>query len=415
MTKRLWQIFGPILVAAAMVDTLLLVPWHWGALSAGTVDQAAVSMAPNVLAGERIKDQAFADGYLPLFGSSELARMDPFHPAVYAEKYHQPKPFLLGAAGTQSLTHFVTDQSSLPELRGKKAVVILSLQWFTPQGQRPDAFGFYYSPLQMMTWLRQANPHNVGDRYAAKRLLKMPSVRDSGTVAAATAAIAKGHRPNAWLRWQLRLHQQLLRNEDGLFSRFHLIDHRRRIEAGVRQLPTQATPDSLTALAEKIGRAHTTNNRLGIDNHFFARRLAGGKLRALRGSQTHFDYLSSPEYGDFQLLLQQFAENHIDVQFVIPPINQRWARYTGLSLPMVRRAANKVQAQLRTQGFTRVLNLSNDGNRPYFMQDTIHLGWAGWVRVDTTMRQFVHAPNVHDYHLRNRYYSQAWQRQTRGW
>ncbi|WP_175265042.1 D-alanyl-lipoteichoic acid biosynthesis protein DltD [Lacticaseibacillus nasuensis] len=104
-----------------MVATLLLVPWHWGALSAGTVDQAAVSMAPNVLAGERIKDQAFADGYLPLFGSSELARMDPFHPAVYAEKYHQPKPFLLGAAGTQSLTHFVTDQSSLPELRGKKS------------------------------------------------------------------------------------------------------------------------------------------------------------------------------------------------------------------------------------------------------------------------------------------------------
>ncbi|WP_175265052.1 D-alanyl-lipoteichoic acid biosynthesis protein DltD [Lacticaseibacillus nasuensis] len=141
-------------------------------------------------------------------------------------------------------------------------------------------------------------------------------------------------------------------------------------------MPTQATPESLTALAEKIGRAHTTNNRLGIDNHFFARRLGGGKLRALRGSQKHFDYLSSPEYGDFQLLLQQFAENHIDVQFVIPPINQRWARYTGLSLPMVRRAANKVQAQLRTQGFNRVLNLSNDGNRPFFMQDTIHLGWA---------------------------------------
>lgn len=416
MKKRLWQIFGPIVLAGALVLGILLTPWHFGDLNSATMQKAAVSMAPNILSSKRIKSQALASGYVPFFGSSELARMDPFHPSVLAAKYHRSyRPFLNGSAGTQSLAHFVNDQSMLTQLRGKKIVFILSLQWFTKGGQRGDAFDYYYSPLQMIDWLQRADPHSAADRYAAKRLLTMPSVRDSGTVAAATRAIADGKHVAKHDQWVLNAHEQILSNEDALFSRFNLINNVGKIKAGEKVLPAHATYAQLTKLAEQVGKAHTTNNKLGIDNKFFSTRLGGHKLAAQAGSQAHFDYIQSPEYSDFQLLLEQFAKYHINVQFIIPPINQKWAQYTKLSLPMVRTSARKVKAQLANQGFTHVLDLSNDGAKPYFMQDTIHLGWAGWVAVDKAVDPFLtkSQPAPH-YTISDTYLSKNWQNATGG-
>lgn len=411
MSKRLWQIFGPILIAGILVVGALITPWHWGKVGHATVRRAAVSLSPTILAGARVKDQAVASGDYPIFGSSELARMDAFHPAVYAAKYQRTQPFLLGAAGTQSLTHFVANQSLMPALKGKKAVVILSVQWFTAQGQRADAFAYYFSPLQLINWLLQANPHDAGDRYAARRLLTMPSVRDGGMLAAATKLIQHGHALSSWQRHLLQIRRQFLQNEDALFSQLGMRDNGQKIQRGRRVLPDVPSMAELRHLAIKTGEAHTTSNDFGISNHFYKKRLSRGRLARLRGSQRHFDYRRSPEYGDLQLLLQQFAANHVDVQFILPPVNQKWAAYTGLSLPHVRQAAAKIKQQLQQQGFQRVLDLSADGDKPYFMEDTIHLGWSGWVTVDHAIQRFLAQPHQASYQLNPTYYSRAWQQQ----
>lgn len=410
MKKRLWLIFGPVILAGMLVLGVLLIPMPQGRLNQKTLREAAVSMAPNILLGQRIKDQALKADYVPFMGSSELSRMDAFHPSVLAAKYDRNyRPFLLGAPGTQSLTHFLDDQSWIRQYRGKKIVFIVSLQWFTPKGVNPGAFQYFYSPLQAIEFLKHAQPNNAADRYAAKRLLKLGPAKAHSDIREGLLDLAAGVKLGRGLTTRLTVHETLLRNEDSLFSRFTVGNHYARIQKGMAQLPAHATNSQLDALAAQIGAKATSNNDLGIENHFFSQRLGGNKLAKMRGKQAKFDYRQSPEYGDFQLLLDQFAKNHIQVQFIIPPINHKWAAYTHLSEPMVNDTTQKLKHQLKTQGFSHVLDLTKAGNRPYLMQDTIHLGWRGWVAVDKVVKPFLTKPQPPDtYHIQPYFFSKGW-------
>ncbi|WP_461215413.1 D-alanyl-lipoteichoic acid biosynthesis protein DltD [Lacticaseibacillus sp. GG6-2] len=410
MKRRLLMIFGPVVLAALLVAALLSIPLPHSRFSKATVQEGAVSMAPNVLLGQSIKQQAFAGNYVPFMGSSELSRMDAFHPSVLAAKYHRDyRPFLLGAPGTQSLTQYLDDQSFIRQYRGRKLVFIISPQWFTPAGDNRNAFDYFYSPQQAIIFLYHAKPQRVADRYAAKRMLQLAPTKPFSDVHQGLLDIAAGQPLGHGLRTRLRWQQTLLHNEDVLFSRFSVRHRYRRIQAGERLLPQHATNQQLDTLAASVGKKATTNNDLGIDNHFFKQRLGGNKLAKMRGKQANFDYRRSPEYNDFELLLMQFAQNHIQVQFIIPPINQKWAHYTGLREPMVAQTTAKLRQQLKSQGFTHVLDLSRAGSRPYFMEDTIHLGWRGWVAVDRTVNPFLTQPQAAPhYHINPYYLHKAW-------
>ncbi|WP_262315253.1 D-alanyl-lipoteichoic acid biosynthesis protein DltD [Lacticaseibacillus parakribbianus] len=409
MKRRVWQIFGPLLIAAGLTLALFLAPLSFKRMSPAAVRSASVAMSPTVLAGARAKNQALAQGAVPFFGSSELSRLDPFHPSALAARYHRNyRPFLIGAPGTQSLTQFINAQTMLPKLRHKKAVFIVSMQWFTRRGVMRQAFDYFYSPLETVTWVLKAKD-TVADRYAARRLLCMRAVRKDRLIKSALLQVAAGQKLDRPMRLLLEARLTVLHNEDGLFSHFTVNPHERELARSIRQLPAAATNQQLDALAAKVGAAHTTNNDFGIDDRFFSSRLGEGRLAKMRGKQRSFDYRFGPEYSDFELLLAAFAKYDIDVQFVIPPINAKWASYTGLSQAKLHQAVEKLRVQLQGQGFNRVLDLSRDGNRPYFMQDTIHIGWRGWVRVDRTVAPFLAAKRQPvQYHLNSQFFTKSW-------
>ncbi len=142
--RRLWQIFGPVLCAFILLGVVLLViPWE-RTFSKTSIYEAANSQNETVFKGIKMKQEAFDSNYVPFYGSSELSRFDPLHPSVIAAKYHRSyRPFLLGGPGSQSLAQFVGMQGTAKQLKDKKAVVIISPQWFTKQGQNPQAFALY--------------------------------------------------------------------------------------------------------------------------------------------------------------------------------------------------------------------------------------------------------------------------------
>ncbi|MFD1465048.1 D-alanyl-lipoteichoic acid biosynthesis protein DltD [Lapidilactobacillus mulanensis] len=409
--KKLWLIFGPVIIAAIAVWLVLLLPFSHQRISQDSLKHGAVSLSTNVYHGQLFKKQAFSENYVPFLGSSELLRMDPLHPSVLAAKYHRSyQPFLLGNAGSQSLNHFFTLQGVHPQLQGKKIVYIISPQWFTKRGQEPDAFSFYYSPLQAIQWLLSVND-STATRYAAKRLLEMPSGKASSTIAAALNKVAKGERLNQSDRFLLNLRLRILLNEDALFSRFSLADHWKTIEKGERLLPSHDSDTLLTKTAIQLAKKHTNNNTFGIDNHFYSERLRGSRINGLRNSQKHYDYRQSPEYSDLELLLTEFKQLNANVLFVIPPINQKWATYTGLPLPMLQETATKIKYQLRSQGFNHIADLTNDTHANYMMQDTIHLGWLGWLKVDEKVNPFLTQTQAQPrYQLNSYFFTPQWQK-----
>ncbi|KRN27463.1 extramembranal protein DltD [Lactobacillus selangorensis] len=371
-------------------------------------------MSSNILKGNKVKDQAVKQGYVPFIGSSELSRMDSFHPSVLAAKYKRNyRPFLLGAAGTQSLTHYFSVQAMGNQMKNKKAVVIISPQWFVKKGVRPSMFDFYYSPVQTAYFLAHAK-NTAQDRYAAKRLLQLPSGTSDDVVTGALENVALGRKLTSFQSFYVKdLRGKMLKQEDAMFSEDFLKNNVPKIQLAASKLPKTYNEYKLEQLANQMGAQQTKGNPFGIKQKFYQNRVKP-LVKHLKGSQTNFNYVSSPEYADFELLLNQFAKENTDVLFIIPPINQKWANYTGLSNTMIQQFDRKITYQLQSQGFNNIDDLTQDGNQKYFMEDTIHIGWRGWLQVDQRVRPFLKdlKAKPQNYKIQSRFYTKKWQTQT---
>ncbi|BDR61219.1 D-alanyl-lipoteichoic acid biosynthesis protein DltD [Lactobacillus xylocopicola] len=407
--RQLWQIFGPVLCAIILTVIIFMLPWE-RTFSKDAIYQAANARSTTIFKGSLVKQDAFKEQYVPFYGSSELSRMDPLHPSVLAQKYHRNyRPFLLGGPGSQSLVHFLGMQGSAEELRDKKAVMIVSPQWFTKQGQNSAAFAQYYSPLQACNFLLGIKEDNLANRYAAKRFLTMPEVK--GFIKQGMSKIAAGEKLTGTQRFFIEGQRRMLNNEDKFFSMFQLRDRIKKIDKKAKRLPAKYSVKALNRVASRQAARHTSSNEFGINDKFFKAKLNKKILAKVKGSQRHFNYTKSVEYSDFELVLDQFARQHTDVLFIIPPVNHKWAKYTGLSSKMYQEAVAKIKLQLASQGFNHVLDLSKRGGDKHFMEDTIHLGWRGWVAVDQAVKPFMAQPNLPvDYNINDYFYSKKWQK-----
>ncbi|MFD1125794.1 D-alanyl-lipoteichoic acid biosynthesis protein DltD [Lentilactobacillus raoultii] len=410
--KRLFEIFGPVFCAGLLVLITFASPvWiKFGYVSPTSQKDAAVSLSPSVLKERLIKQAALNDEYVPFFGSSEWSRFDPFHPAVLAEKYHRSyRPFLLGTRGTQSLTHFFGMQLMHHQLHLQKAVFFISPQWFVPKGENPNAFSFYDSPLETTSWIRSEKDSKM-TRFAAHRLLQMPAGHSDKIIADTLSRIATGLKPTAFQMNYINWRHRILLNEDQIYARFRIpAANEKKIEKNAAKLPAKYHFQYLNDLAGKIGRQKTASNDYQINDHFWRYRLKH-HFKRLQDFQVGLSYLKSPEYGDFQLVLNQFANERTNVLFIIPPVNQKWEKYTGLSFGMLKKFNHKIKYQLRSQGFNHIDDLSNDGKVNYFMTDTIHPGWRGWLKMDRKIEPFLtkKVPSPH-YKINKKFYSKSWQ------
>lgn len=412
MKKKLFAIFGPILTALIALGICASIEPKD---SSKVLDKAASSMSQTVLTGQVLKNKILADReYVPFFGSSELNRFDLTHPSVLAEKYHRGyTPFLIGSAGTQSLTQYQIMSSATKEIGAKRKIVfIISPQWFTKGGVEPQYFNHWYSAVQTYSWLQQVSSQKTitkEDRYFANRILDFSVVKDSKRLSHYLSKIAKGEQLTTGEQQRVNSMYERLVREDRLLGHLGIESNLGKIAKYAKQLPEKYQYDEISRLANKYGKKGTSNNKLGIANGFFTTRLQGN-VKRYRGTQKSFDYRYSKEYSDFELVLNRFADMKSDVLFVITPVNTKWSEVTGLSQPMMRQTAKKIQYQLKSQGFNNVVNFVDKGGDPYFMTDTIHIGWQGWLQLDRYVKPFLESPyKKTDYKINPYFYTTDWQ------
>lgn len=409
MLRKLLTIVGPVFLALLLVlVTILSFPTS---LSPNLKQEknSAVAISDASFKNGVIKHQALGDSkhhFVPFFGSSEWSRMDSMHPSVIAERYHRSyRPFLIGNRGSQSLTHYYGMQQISKDLKGGKAVFVISPQWFTPQGSNSAAVQMYLSKTQIFQFLLKSNGDSSAS-FAAKRMLELnPGIAKSNLL----RKVSQGKPLSSLDSFLLKCQYQIALREESLFSFLVTSDnYQKRIKPRVAGLPKTFSYDKLEKLAIKRGEAATSNNPFKIKNSFYTKRI-GKKVNKYKLFQKNFVYTSSPEYNDFQLILSEFAKQKTDVLFVIPPVNQEWAKYTGLNQEKYQAAVHKIKFQLMSQGFEQIADFSTKGGDPYFMEDTIHLGWNGWLALDKQLHPFMARKNqVLDYHLDPYFYSQDW-------
>lgn len=389
--KRLWFAIGPFIVS--ILGLILLLAISTGSLfqpSKKQVSEAASSMSLAVLKGNVLKNTAVSSGeYLPFFGSSELSRVNEFHPSVLARKYKRGyEPLLLGAPGTQSLTHYFLIDSMKEELRGKKIVFIISPQWFVKEGVNDQAFSLHYSPLQVYNWVKNVEKVGEKEKSLANRLLDFSKVNSDKMLKSTLEDIRNGKNLTESRRNYFEFMFNILSREDLLFKNVDIPTKEGRIKRAEKNLPDVYDFDSLDKLAYDIAKKKTSNNEFQISNTFYTTRLSKAKVN-LKNSQKKFNYVNSKEFSDFQLVLNELSENNIEPLFVITPVNKKWSDYTGLSEEMLNEFSEKVTKQLKSQGFDNIVDYTDKRGEEYFMEDTIHIGWRGWLNLDRELQSFL--------------------------
>ena len=411
MLKRLWLIFGPIFVAGLLV--FLLICFYPSSPSHNLMEEkySAASISAESFKERSQKVRALTDPdmrFVPFFGSSEWMRFDSMHPAVLAEKYDRSyRPYFMGQAGVATLSQYFGIQQITSELENKQAVFVISPQWFTKEDHDPTIFQTYFNNDQLTAFLENQSG-DAASQYAANRLLKQnPGVSMKSIV----EKLAKGEKLSEFDQSMINISSQLNEKQSAIFGQFSIrgrLKYKDHIEKYLGSLPEQFSYEELENIARKEGEENTTNNDLGVDNHFYNTKLKKD-WKKWEGSQKNFNFLKSPEYNDLQLVLDQFAKSKVNVLFVFQPVNKKWMDYTGLSEEMYQHSVEKIRYQLESQGFTNIADFSKNGDEPYFVKDTIHIGWLGWLAFDKVVNPFLSNPTTApSYQMNDRFFSQDW-------
>ena len=411
MLKRLWLIFGPILIAGLLV--LLLIVFYPSSKSHNLMEEkySAASISAESFKERRQKVRALTDPnirFIPFLGSSEWIRFDSMHPGVLAEKYNRSyRPYFMGQAGAASLSQYFGLQQITSELENKQAVFVISPQWFTKEEHDAPTFQSFFNNDQLTAFLENQSG-DLAAQYAATRLLKKnPRVPMKGIV----EKLAKNEQLSDFDQTMVNLSAEFNERQAALFGQFSIhgrLKYKDHIEKYLSSLPEQFSYEELENIARKDAEENTTNNDLGMDNHFYTTQLKKD-LKNLEGYQKNYNFLQSTEYNDLQLVLDQFAKSKVNVLFVFQPVNQKWMNYTGLSEEMYQHSIEKIRYQLESQGFTNIADFSKNGGDPYFVKDTIHIGWLGWLAFDKVVNPFLSNPTTApNYQMNDRFFSQDW-------
>ncbi|MDO4784497.1 MAG: D-alanyl-lipoteichoic acid biosynthesis protein DltD [Propionibacteriaceae bacterium] len=310
---------------------------------------------------------------LLLLGSSELSSPVAQNPVRFLPaKVSDFDLFLSGRGYTQSLHQATMLAAMGPQLRNRKVALIVSPQWFTPDGVSVQAFDEVSSAEALRRVASSPDlPDDLRQRLLdrvsqVRGLAELPGVVSAGLSQALTGRVQAGKAQVAAARFT------------GDYA------------VAERAVPVASIDwEAELREAEEQGRAASSND-LQIEDEYYARYIAP-RLAELKDSMSGTDYSGpSPEYGDLGLFLDVAHALGIEVLLISTPMHGAWHDYAGY--PAERRASyyERIRALASRPG-VRVADFSGHEYEPYFLVDVMHLGWKGWLHVTRACADFAAA------------------------
>jgi len=390
MRKR---VLAALAALAACAAVLFAVP---------AVYRAAMPDYPASLAAENAEEKitnvylvaqaAKQEQSLLIFGSSELKTTDICtHPANFF-RGSGLQVDLVGRGSCQSLIHALAVGAQGEGLRGKKIVLITAPQSYVEGGIAPDLFLANYSERQLLNILTDKTVPDGLKRYLAGRVQTLFSEYASSNGANPEAHTAGDVLSRAWTqdapRWYLApytaLTDYLLTAKDLAAARALMAaDETGGAEPSGLRFDWEEEERRALAQAEEM----VTNNDFYMQDGYYSTYI-GAKLERQAGKDASLRYDSSPEYDDLRCLLELCRLREIEVLFVHVPMHGAWNDYTGFPAERRARYYEKVRNIVENYDNVTLLDLTKNEYDPYFLCDTMHLGWKGWLAVDRAIVEF---------------------------
>lgn len=393
-----------------------------GCLAAAVLALAAVRMAvsrtmpdypdsigsdPEVtekITGEYLVAQAAAEpDTLLIYGSSELKTTDICtHPAnFFADQRCGFQVDLVGRGSCQSLVHALSIAASGEALRGQKVVLITAPQSYVAGGIAPDLFMANFSEQQVLSMLGDGTIPDSIKQYLSERVQTLIGQYQEiygGNLQKYTAAglltqaeASENGVAAALLRPYAALSQWLLDTKD-LVSARKVMKGYADVEAEIRPIDWETEEQAaLDQAAEMV-----TNNDFYMQDAYYSTYI-GRKLEQQAGKDADLSYEESPEYDDLRCLLELCQAKELEVLFVHVPMHGSWNDYTGFDAQSRAVYYEKVRDIVAEYGNVKLLDLTEYEYEPYFLCDTMHLGWKGWLEVDRAIVSFYGADEGADF------------------
>jgi D-alanine transfer protein len=381
--------FAPLILAFLVLFILVIIPNKWieSLIPKSRISEEATELNKFMFQGKYVQEKMLeSNKYLPMYGSSELSRLDQFHPSNYfKENYDGFTPFLVGTGGTESLIHFLNFAEHTDQLKGKKLVFVLSPQWFVPGGSDESHFVPNYSTLQGydLEFNNKIDPKLK--KMAIKRLLKYTPVQNDQMLSTLYEAEISNdpwkHREASLVKPFALAYRDLLMKKDLYYTLAGGVHRNRVISSNVKG----KSWSQLENEANQLGAKETKSNHFYVINSQYNK--LESRVPELKNYKKGATYGHSLEYHDFQLVLDLLKESGAKPLFISVPVNGRWYDYTGF--PKEGRTAYymRIKKQIEAEGF-QIADFSGHEYDPYFMKDTIHIGWKGWVYADEAIQNF---------------------------
>lgn len=333
---------------------------------------------------------------LLIFGSSELKTTDICsHPAnFFAGKRCGFQVDLIGRGSCQSLVHALAIAAGGDALNGKKVVLITSPQSYVEDGIAPDLFMANFSELQALAMLEDSTVSDEVKAYLSARIQTLIDSYNEENGASMQRYTAAGLLTDAEADGNSLVSSLLLPYRA---LSYWALDCKDRIEARtvMRDYADVAAPQDPAAIdwaaEEEAALAQAaemvTNNDFSMQDDYYST-YVGRKLDQQAGKDSGLSYDVSPEYDDLRCLLEICRQKQMEVLFVHVPMNGSWSDYTGFDAERRETYYANVRAIAEEYENVTLLDLTRYEYEPYFLCDTMHLGWKGWLEVDRAIIEF---------------------------
>lgn len=347
------------------------------------------------ITGEYLVEQAAMEpDSLIIYGSSELKTTDICtHPAnFFADQRCGFQVDLVGRGSCQSLVHALSIAASGEALQGKKVVLITAPQSYVAEGIAPDLFMANFSEQQVLSMLADDTIPDGIKQYLSQRVQTLIEQYNDETGASLQRYTAAGLLTAAWaegdgfaaalLTPYAAVSQWLLDTKDLVSARRAMAGY---ADAAVQARPIDWEAEAQAALAQ--AEQMVTNNDFYMQDAYYSTYI-GLKLPQQAGKDAGLSYAQSPEYDDLQCLLDLCAAKELDVLFVHVPMHGSWNDYTGFGAEARAAYYDRVREIVEAYDNVTLLDLTQYEYEPYFLCDTMHLGWKGWLEVDRAIVSF---------------------------
>lgn len=317
------------------------------------------------------------DGILT-FGTSELYISSPLvnqcPQKVFGESVSGVDMTYVGEAFDQSLWQAIAAGAYAPAAKNRKVVLMLSPQWFFKGNGQQSKLSSKFSYQLYKGFLENDSIGDDTKAYVRQRL-EMLGVDGTQIAAANDDTFVDAINDAAYqFSNDLRIRSKI----DAL------------VKGSPKNSPTRSTGkptgepdwDALLSDAQAQGEQSCTNNDYGIHDAYW------DKNSQYKSEQNQDFVHADDEWADFQCLLKVCKEAGFEPLVVILPMHGGWYDEMGVTSDI--RAQFYDQARsLCDEAGVAYADFSSCEYEKYFLCDTVHPGWIGWVRIEHAVYDFV--------------------------